>query len=274
MFIIFAFKKKLKMKALTSLKTASKLTIVFIIFIVSIYASNAQVTFVPVNYSGGTSYQISIPTPGETATFDISYNGSLLILATNNFGQIGEDGTAFISSHTVNTPVNASTGSYSSTGAGGLGVEDNFADGNTVNGINYFAFKILDILNNEYYGYITMNINAPGGGSPVTWTVESYAYQSTIDATILTGEGDPALSVTNEFITNVKVFNSDKELSIANLPEIADYKIYTITGQIIKEGTAQKNNATINTSKLTTGVYVLKVIGNDSGKILTMKIIL
>lgn len=122
---------------------------------------------------------------------------------------------------------------------------------------------------NVYYGWLRMDVT-----DNATWTLKDYAYITIPNAQIAAGQA-MVLETEREFSSDVRVFtNNNQEIEIINLPEESNYNLYSITGQQIKQGVAQKNSHSIATYNLSTGVYILKIEGVDSGKILTKKFIL
>jgi hypothetical protein len=122
-----------------------------------------------------------------------------------------------------------------------------------------------DAANLAYYGWMHMTIT-----DDLNWSINSYAW----NPTAMNSPGYPALSNgINEFDTNVLVFKENNNLIIKNLPEISDYKLYSILGQEVKRGVFEENDSTIDISSLKTGLYLLKAEGKISGKLFTRKII-
>ena len=77
----------------------------------------------------------------------------------------------------------------------------------------------------------------------------------------------------NQFGDNVRVYSDDNSITIKNLPEAADYTLYSIMGQAVKQGTAQRNDANFSVASLAPGMYILKAVGKESGKLLTAKLL-
>ncbi len=131
----------------------------------------------------------------------------------------------------------------------------------------YLAMK-YDIDGNAHYGWLRMDVT-----DDANWVIKDYAYHSVPNAQIAAGQ-TTVLGGKEEFLTDVRVFAHNQEISILNLPENSNYTLYSITGQQVKQGIAQRNRHTIEASNLVTGIYILKVEGNETGKLLTNKIIL
>ena len=122
-----------------------------------------------------------------------------------------------------------------------------------------------DAANLAYYGWMHMTITDLNN-----WSINSYAW----NPTAMNSPGYPPLSNgINEFDTNVLVFKENNNLIIKNLPEISDYRLYSILGQEVKQGVFEENDSTIDVSSLKTGLYLLKAEGKTSGKVFTKKII-
>ncbi|MFT6843475.1 MAG: hypothetical protein ACJASR_002256, partial [Psychroserpens sp.] len=101
------------------------------------------------------------------------------------------------------------------------------------------------------------------------WQVNSYGY----NPTAMLSPGYTLSTQKNDLDSNVMVFKDNKTLKIKNLPEVSEFRLYSILGQEVKQGVVQKNDATIDLSNLTTGVYILKAVGKTSGKVFSKKII-
>jgi len=50
------------------------------------------------------------------------------------------------------------------------------------------------------------------------------------------------------------------------------YTHYSISGQAAQNGVVQRDNSKISVSKLATGIYILKAVGQESGKVLPAKL--
>ena len=131
--------------------------------------------------------------------------------------------------------------------------------------LNFIKGGEVDDINNEaFYGWMHLTITDANN-----WQINSYGY----NPTAMLSPGFVLSTQTNEFDTNVLVFKENNTLKIKNLPETSGFRLYSMMGQEVKQGIVQKNNATIDLSNLTTGVYLLKAVGKISGKVFSKKII-
>jgi hypothetical protein len=124
--------------------------------------------------------------------------------------------------------------------------------------------EVDDVNNDAFYGWMHLTITDASN-----WQVNSYGY----NPTAMLSPGYTLSTQKNDLDSNVMVFKDNKTLKIKNLPEVSEFRLYSILGQEVKQGVVQKNDATIDLSNLTTGVYILKAVGKTSGKVFSKKII-
>lgn len=119
-----------------------------------------------------------------------------------------------------------------------------------------------------HYAWLRMDVT-----NDAEWTIKDYAYNTVPDAEIAAGQ-TMVLGNDKEFSSDVNVYACNNEILIKNLPEEATYELYSITGQRVSNGIAQRMNHSIEAYRMSTGIYVLKVEGLDTGKTLTKKVLL
>lgn len=257
-------------------QTQFKKTITFVFFIALLF--NVENTFSQINYtfagfngSSTESYNIDLDGDG-TDDFNISSGNFLggylnitplstnaVISITNNNPTVLFDGDLIDSTSTWDT--DDSQGLY-------YNFLSFFVTGNWENVSNKYLGLQFSIGGNTHFAWMQLIVV-----DNTTWTIIDYAYEINPDIGISAGSLT-VLNVEDEFSSEVKAFTYNQELKILNLPERANYKLYSSLGQLVETGIAQRNNYTINTSKFASGMYILKVEGNNSGKTLTKKMIL
>ena len=125
----------------------------------------------------------------------------------------------------------------------------------------------FDIGGNTHYGWARLDVD------PIMeWKLKDYAYNSTPDAPIDTGEG--ILGVNDALDSKVKIVALNKSIALYNLPEITSYKLYTMTGQSVLDGKIENNTYVIEANTLSSGVYIIELKDNNSKAIIRKKIVL
>ena len=125
-----------------------------------------------------------------------------------------------------------------------------------INGQIHYGWARLDV----FYG--------------LEWTLKDYAYQATPNTMILAGEM-PTLGLDNEnVLTNIKITSSDNKISVYNLNETHHYTLFSITGQSVLSGSVSKDNSMINTSTLSSGLYVIELSNNRTKQTIKKKVII
>jgi len=128
----------------------------------------------------------------------------------------------------------------------------------------------FDINGNTHYGWAKLDVNVNAGN--ITWSVKEYAFNMTPDEAI--DAGQKTLGVDEMIFSKTKIVALHKTISLYNLPESTDYKLYTITGQSVLEGRINQNTYVIEANTMATGLYVLEVRDHNSGAMLKKKVLL
>lgn len=135
----------------------------------------------------------------------------------------------------------------------------------------FIAFSLF--LDSDYkYGWLRMDVINTIAPAFVTWGPEAYAYQPSGES-IMTNEGS-ALSTDFLQLGDVKFISNNKDLKILNLEERAKYEIYSILGQKVKQGIAKKDSHIITLNNLNSGFYIIKLEGEETGRLRTKKILM
>ena len=71
------------------------------------------------------------------------------------------------------------------------------------------------------------------------------------------------LSTGDAFLSSISLYpnpaNNEITLSIGDTNDISSYRVYTTFGQLLQEGTLQKNKEVISVSRYTVGIYFVVV---------------
>ena len=124
--------------------------------------------------------------------------------------------------------------------------------------------EIDDMANDAYYGWVHLTITDANN-----WQINSYGY----NPTAMLSPGYVLSTQKNEFSNDVIVFNNNNTVNIKNIPEDSSYQLFAITGQAIKIGSIKRGDASFDVENLSRGLYVLKIVGQESGKLLTAKLL-
>lgn len=131
-------------------------------------------------------------------------------------------------------------------------------------------FEIFNISGNTtHFGWAKLDVDNTAGA---IWTIKEYAYNSTPDEPIYTGQ--KTLGIDDKLISKIKVVALNKSIGLYNLPESTNYKLYNITGQNILEGSIDNNTYVIEANTLSSGIYILELIDNNSHAVLKKKLVL
>ncbi len=253
----------------------------FLTFFIGLFislTSQAQIVYVDLNSIEGTSE--------SSHTFDLNNDGvDDFTIASGDFGWGDSMGVAPLNGNAVLSTFNArpfalevesiieaDDANWNTATAQAMYLDlfnlGFLITGNWVNVTDKYLGLKYYVGGNTHYAWMRLDVTNEGN-----WVIKDYAYNNTPNAQIAAGQ-TMVLSADKEFSTDVKVFSYNQEISILNLTEESKYELYSITGQQVRKGIAQRNKHIIRTESLTTGVYILKVEGLDSGKLLTKKLIL
>ncbi len=132
----------------------------------------------------------------------------------------------------------------------------------------YLGLRFDDLSANTYYGWARLDVTAAND-----WTIKDYAFIFPPDTPIMAGEGRPLGFEDNAF-PKVKIIAINQSIKLDNLPETTNYKLYNLTGQSVLNGKTENNTHVIDTSVLSTGVYIIELEDVSSKAILRKKLVL
>lgn len=120
-----------------------------------------------------------------------------------------------------------------------------------------------------HYGWIRLDV----GQIPSSFVVKDYAYNSIADEAITAGQ--QTLSVGDLSSQNIEIKALNKHIALHNLPENTNYRLFSMTGQSLLNGTiANQTSYSINANTMASGAYILELEDVDSKSVLRKKVIL
>ncbi|MBT8259706.1 MAG: T9SS type A sorting domain-containing protein [Flavobacteriaceae bacterium] len=118
-----------------------------------------------------------------------------------------------------------------------------------------------------YYGWAKLDVSLSGD----QFILKEYAYNSTPGASINAGQ---TLSINDNALSKVRITALNKTIALNNLPNNSNYKLYTMTGQVIMDGDMTGNINVIEASHLANGVYLIEINDVNTKAVIRKKIIL
>lgn len=136
---------------------------------------------------------------------------------------------------------------------------------NITDGYLGLSFKIGE---ETHYAWLRMDIT-----DNQDWTVYDYAYSTIPDAGIAAGQ-TMVLSNNEVASSKLRMYSNSNGISIENLQEESEYKLYTISGQLVASGIAERQDYKINTRNLAKGIYIIKLEETSTGKVKVEKLMI
>ena len=122
----------------------------------------------------------------------------------------------------------------------------------------YFGFK-FEINGSLHYGW--MRIDVPDNA--IEFTIKDWAYNAVADEPILAGQTTGQVASIESKDDNVSVLQMQNQISIEVTNETySQYKMYDLAGKEISTNSFNQK-ATINTSNLNSGIYIVNLIGEE-----------
>ncbi|WP_298893253.1 T9SS type A sorting domain-containing protein [uncultured Psychroserpens sp.] len=120
-----------------------------------------------------------------------------------------------------------------------------------------------------HYGWARLDV---GAGPLDTWTVKDFAYNQTANQSIMAGQ--QTLSVETNILENVRIVALNKSIGLYNLTDTANYKLFSMTGKQVLEGTVTDNTYVIEANTVASGVYIIELIDVNSKAAIRKKVVL
>lgn len=99
-----------------------------------------------------------------------------------------------------------------------------------------------------------------------TSTVDGGAATWEVDNVVVTGASTTSISENNNISNAVKVYPNPSQGMFyvsSNVIEKAEYTVFSITGEVVSQGVIEGNQAQINLSEVTNGIYTIQITEND-----------
>ena len=119
-----------------------------------------------------------------------------------------------------------------------------------------------------FYGWARINVPLDPSG----WIIKDFAYNSTPDAPI--NAGQLTLGIEDNVFSKIKVVPLNKSIGLYNLPETANFNIYSMAGQEVLKGSTENIDYVIEATALSSGVYVLELTDTNSKVVIRKKVVL
>ncbi len=254
--------------------------------------ANAQVVYTDINpdhlvTGNGGSYNLDVDGDGTvdfgliTAVSSTSftyYSGALNISVNYNAAAIYPlNGSVMTNGSSVyDVPVGSaigSSGSFNSSGTNSLGYgivysvtgatsySGTYANGNFIGNEGFVGLK-FDIGGNTHYGWVRVEVTADGS----TLSVKDYAYESTANTAILSGNGANGPVGLETTVNNVEIQNFNDKIKIKLSNELTNSiaSITSITGQEVLSKSINNSVDFIELNDLSSGIYIVSV-NTDQG---------
>ena len=124
----------------------------------------------------------------------------------------------------------------------------------------------FDLGGNTHYGWAKISVGATAGD----WLIKEYAYNTVADQPILAGQ---TLGI-EDFSPNkfAKITCVDRIVTISQLQGDAGFRVISITGQVVKEGSINLETQDISLETLSSGVYIVEVSDLSSNGVIRKKV--
>jgi hypothetical protein len=119
-----------------------------------------------------------------------------------------------------------------------------------------------------HYGWAKLDVSLSGD----SFTIKEYAYNEVAGESIVAGQ---TLS-TEDFnqANNYVISFSDKQVTVSSIVDEANYRIISLSGQIVLEGKSNAETHVIDMSNLSSGIYIVEVTDGNNQRIQRKKIAL
>ena len=134
-------------------------------------------------------------------------------------------------------------------------------------GMDGYVGLHFQVAGNTHYGWVRIQVAADASSI----IIKDYAYNSTPDAPIEAGQ---TLGVEESTINNVRIVTIDNSISLYNLPQNTNYKLYSTSGQSILNGSTDGDTHVIEANTMASGIYLLELSDPNSNSVIRKKIVL
>lgn len=143
------------------------------------------------------------------------------------------------------------------------------AYGNFYNVTDKYIGLRFNISGNTHYGWIRLDV----GQSGTSWTVKDFAYMNSPGLGIAAGQ--QALSTDAFGMNTISIVANKQNITLYNLPNQTNYNLFSLTGKLVLQGTANSGNTyTIESNSLASGVYIVQLTDTTTNATISKKITL
>ncbi|GAA4270668.1 T9SS type A sorting domain-containing protein [Hyunsoonleella aestuarii] len=121
-----------------------------------------------------------------------------------------------------------------------------------------------------HYGWIRISKSETPAGN---WLIKDHGFNPTPEASIIAGE-QITLSDKDVAFSKAKIIGLNKSIALFNIPNRTSYSILDISGKKVLNGQLEGRTTTINADSLSSGIYIIQVIDNDTKAVLRKKLVL
>ncbi len=173
-----------------------------------------------------------------------------------------------------NDPINSTNSNWSSAYVQFMRLYNGSCSGNSNwCGVNdkYLGLK-FNIGTDTHYGWARLRVD-----SSTSYVIKDYAYNAT---QTIPGQGDPinagqtTLGLQDNELSKIKIVALNKSITLFNLPQQTNYRLFSLTGQSVLDGKITNNTYVIEANTLATGVYIIELEDADSNAVIRKKIVL
>lgn len=126
----------------------------------------------------------------------------------------------------------------------------------------------FDIEGNKHYGWVRLDVDYSGAN----WIIKDFAYEQTQGVGISAGDG--LLGLDENLFSEIKIVALNKSVTLFNLPQNTNYKLFTITGQSVFDGKIDNDTFVIDANTLSSGIYIIELKDANSKEVIRKKIVL
>lgn len=135
--------------------------------------------------------------------------------------------------------------------------------------VDKFLGLRFEVGGNTHYGWVRLDVLGTGADD---WVVKDFAFEATPNTPITAGAG--ILSTLDQELNQIRISSSEKLITLENLPEQSNYRIFNLTGQEILSGDINQSFHSIDASAQSSGLYILELSSAKTSAVIRKKLIL
>lgn len=121
-----------------------------------------------------------------------------------------------------------------------------------------------------HYGWVRMDVIVGDGW--VFFDAKDMAYHDTAGFPI--NAGQKTLSLDSNVLDKIKIVSLNKSIGLYNLPEAINYKLFSITGKQVLEGTTFGHSFVVEANSVSNGIYIIELTEVNSKAVIRKKLVL